>query len=205
MLRARRQRGFTLLEVLVASAIFAIIMTITVLAIRAAFENTGRLEENLDRFKEIQRAVQLMTRDLSQIQPRSVRDIIGNDRVPALTTGGDGGGIEMTTGGWNNPANLRRSVLQRVGYQIEDDTLYRVRWPVLDRTQGTIPLRRPVLEGILALQMRFFDERGDDSEDWPPLGGGGNSIGFAARPRAVEFTFELEDYGVISRLVEVPQ
>lgn len=205
MMRIQRQRGFTLLEVLVASAIFAIIMTITVMAIREAFQRTSRLEDNLDRFKEIQRAVQLLTRDLAQIQPRSVRDIIGNDRVPALTTGGDGGGIEMTTGGWTNPGGLRRSVLQRVGYQVEDDILYRVRWPVLDRTQGSVPLRRPVLEGILALQMRFFDESGDDSEDWPPLGGGGNAIGFAARPRAVEFTFELEDYGVISRLVEVPQ
>lgn len=204
-MRLRSQRGFTLLEVLVASAIFAIIMTIVALSIRGAFKRTDRLEENLERFKDIQRAVQLLSRDLSQLQPRSVRDIIGNDRVPALTTGGDGGGIEMTTGGWANPGSLRRSVLQRVGYQIDENTLYRVRWPVLDRTQGTIPLRRPVLEGILALQMRFFDERGEDSEDWPPLGGGGNQSGFAARPRAIEFTFELEDYGVISRLIEVPQ
>ena len=53
--------------------------------------------------------------------------------------------------------------------------------------------------------MRFFDATGDDTEDWPPLGGAPGQSGFAARPRAVEFTFELEDYGIISRLVEIPQ
>ncbi len=199
------QAGFTLIEVLVASVIFAIIMSIAFQSIRSATRQRDSIAETMDRFKEVQRAVQIMTRDLAQLQPRSVRDIIGNDRVPALTTGGDFGGIELTTGGWNNPARLQRSVLQRVGYQVEEDILYRVQWPVLDRTQGTLPLRRPLLEKIVALQMRFFDATGEDSEDWPPLAGGGNQTGFAARPRAIEFTFELEDYGIISRLVEVPQ
>lgn len=205
MRRRGSNRGFTLIEVLISIAITAIIMSIAVSAIRGAARQRNQVNDTMNRFKEVQRAVQMLTRDLSQLQPRSVRDIIGNDRVPALTTGGDGNGIEMTTGGWSNPAGLRRSVLQRIGYQIEEDTLYRVQWPVLDRTQGTLPIRRPMLEGIVALQMRFFDNTGDDSEDWPPLGGDGGQSGFAVRPRAVEFTFELEDYGVISRLVEIPQ
>ncbi|MFK8018072.1 MAG: type II secretion system minor pseudopilin GspJ [Gammaproteobacteria bacterium] len=205
MRRNRSSKGFTLIEVLVSIAITAIIMSVAVSAIRGAARQRDQIGETMDRFKEIQRAVQLLTRDLSQVQPRSVRDIIGNDRVPALTTGGDGGGVEMTTGGWSNPGGLRRSVLQRIGYQIDEDTLYRVQWPVLDRTQGTLPIRRPLLEGILALQMRFFDSSGDDSEDWPPLSGTDGQSGFSVRPKAVEFTFELEDYGVISRLVEIPQ
>ncbi len=199
------QSGFTLIEVLVASVIFAIIMSIAFQSISGAAKQRDSVSQTMDRFKEVQRAVQVMSRDLAQLQPRSVRDIIGNDRAPALTTGGDGDGIELTTGGWSNPAGLRRSVLQRVGYQIEEDILYRVQWPVLDRTQGTLPIRRPLLEKIVMFQMRFFDATGDDSEDWPPLAGGGNQTGFAARPRAIEFTFELEDYGVISRLIEVPQ
>ena len=110
----------------------------------------------------------------------------------------------MPTGGWATPAGLSRSVLQRVGYQVEEDTLYRVQWPVLDRTQGTVPIRRPVLEGILALQVRFFDSQGNDTEDWPQLSAG-EAPGFASRPRAVEIVLELEDYGLITRLVEVTQ
>jgi len=205
MRRSSRQGGFTLIEVLISSVIFAIVMSMAFLSIRGAARQRDAIKETMERFTEVQRAVQMMTRDLSQLQPRSIRDIIGNDRIPALTTGGDGGGIEFTTGGWSNPARLRRSVLQRVGYQVEEDILYRVQWPVLDRTQGTLPLRRPLLDGILQLQMRFFDATGDDSEDWPPLSGAGGQSGFAARPRAIEFTFELDDYGVISRLVEIPQ
>lgn len=205
MIQHNAQRGFTLIEVLIASAIFALIMGIGFRAVQSATRHRDAIDETAERFAEIQRAVQLITRDLSQIQPRSVRDLLGTDRVPALTTGADGGGIELTTGGWANPAGLPRSVLQRIGYQVEEDTLYRVQWPVLDRTQGTVPTRRPILEGINALQVRFFDSQGSDSEDWPPLGGGGAQSAFAMRPRAVEFTVELEDYGIITRLVEVTQ
>ncbi|MEO1573845.1 MAG: type II secretion system minor pseudopilin GspJ, partial [Pseudomonadota bacterium] len=197
------QRGFTLIEVLVASVIFAVIMSVGFVALQNATGHRDAVDDTIERFAEIQRAVQLMSRDLSQVQPRSVRDLLGSDRVPALTTGTDGGGIEMTTGGWANPAGLSRSVLQRVGYQIEEDILYRVQWPVLDRTQGTLPTRRPVLEGVQGLQVRFFDSQGNDSEDWPPLSGGGPGTSFGMRPRAVEFSFQLEDYGLITRLVEL--
>lgn len=204
-MRGRRgQRGFTLVEILVATAIFAIIMAIAFLSIRGAARQRDSVAASQERFQEIQRAVQMISRDLSQLQPRAVRDIIGDDRMPALTTGGDGQGIEFTTGGWSNPAALNRSVLQRVSYQVEEDKLVRSRWPVLDRTQGTLPLRRELLDGIVALQMRFFDASGEDHEDWPPLAGDPRAT-MSMRPKAVEFTIELEDYGLISRLIEVPQ
>lgn len=204
MRRFAGQRGFTLVEILVATALFAIIMAIAFLSIRGAARQRDAVAESQERFYAIQRAVQTISRDLAQLQPRPVRDIIGDDKMPALTTGGDGQGIELTTGGWANPAGLPRSVLQRVAYQIEDDTLYRARWPVLDRTQGTLPLRRELLDGIVALQMRFFDASGQDHEDWPPLAGDPRAV-LARRPRAIEFTMELEDFGLITRLIEVPQ
>lgn len=204
MRKPEAQRGFTLVEVLVATTIFAIIMAIAFQSIRGASRQRDAVAQTQERFHEVQRAVQTITRDLAQIQPRPVRDIIGDDRLPALTTAGDGEGIEMTTGGWSNPAALKRSVLQRVGYQIDDNRLFRSRWPVLDRTQGSLPVRRELLDGIIAMQMRFFDSSGDDHEDWPPLGGDPRSA-LSLRPKAVEFTLELEDYGLISRLVEVPQ
>ncbi|MEM6638672.1 MAG: type II secretion system minor pseudopilin GspJ [Pseudomonadota bacterium] len=203
----QKQSGFTLIEILVASALFVIVMAMGFVSLKQSIRGAERLEEASGEFASIQRAVQTMVRDLSQIQPRSVRDLIGSDRIPALMTGAEGGGIEMTTGGWTNPASLKRSVLQRIGYQVDENTLYRVQWPVLDRTQGTVPTRRPLLEGVLAMRMRFFDSQGNDTEDWPPLSGGGSGggTGLALRPRAVEFTLELEDFGVISRLVEVAQ
>ena len=201
----RRQRGFTLVEVLVASSIFVIIMAIALMSIQGAARQRDRVADTLDRFHEIQRAVQLISRDLFQLQPRPVRDLLGDGRLPALTTGSEGGGIEFTTGGWSNPIGLPRSVLQRVGYQVEEDTLYRARWPVLDRTQASVPLRQPLLDGIVSMSVRFFDASGEATEDWPPLGLGNPAAAGGALPRAVEFTLELEDYGLITRLIEVPQ
>ena len=198
-----RQRGFTLIEVLVAAGIFVIIMSIAFQSIRGAARQRDRIDESLSQFHGLQRAVQMLSRDLAQLQPRPVRDLLGNDKLPALMVGGAAEGIEFTTGGWSNPAGLPRGVLQRVGYEIEEDTLFRSRWPVLDRTQSSVPVRQPLLKGVLGMGMRFIDGRGETSEDWPPDTVGGGSL--AALPRAVEFTLETEDYGLITRVIEVAQ
>jgi hypothetical protein len=51
------------------------------------------------------------------------------------------------------------------------------------------------------VEVRFLDTAGQWHLDWPPLDQRGPQR-LVARPRAVEFAIELEDFGRVSRLVE---
>lgn len=201
----RRAAGFTLLELIVATAIFAFVASVAYGGLSAAGKTRARLEAHDDRMRQLQYAVRRIANDAYQLQPRSIRDVIGDSQVGALALGnntGAGSGMELTTGGWSNPLGQPRPTLQRAAYVIEDDTLVRIYWPVLDRTFATEPLRQELLSGVLTMQVRYLDPQGEWQEDWPPLS---SAPGEASRerPAALEIVMELDDFGLISRIIEV--
>jgi type II secretion system protein J len=71
----------------------------------------------------------------------------------------------------------------------------------MDRTLSTPPVRTELLDGVQNVEVRFLDTAGQWHLDWPPLDQRGPQR-LVARPRAVEFAIELEDFGRVSRLVE---
>jgi general secretion pathway protein J len=101
---------------------------------------------------EVQRSMQILQRDVLQLSRRGIRDQLG-DPVEPLLIGADGM-IEFTRFGWRNPLNRPRSELQRVGYVVQDDTLFRAYWMVLDRAPDTEPQLQEMLQGVE--QIEFF-------------------------------------------------
>ncbi|MCZ6887992.1 MAG: type II secretion system minor pseudopilin GspJ, partial [Gammaproteobacteria bacterium] len=143
--RRAQNRGFTLLEMLVAVAIFAVIgvMSTTLLTQMVQFSNATT--DRGERLTELQRAMTILQRDIEQLSYRYIRDELG-DPVNELQIGGVAL-IELTRRGWQNPMALRRSQLQRVAYVVEEQTLFRVFWPVLDRAPDTEPISQVLLRG----------------------------------------------------------
>jgi general secretion pathway protein J len=107
----------------------------------------------------------------------------------------------MSRGGWANPAGFPRGTVLRVAYAWEQDVLIRFHWPVADRTLATPPLRTELMSGVNNLEVRFLDASGQWHFEWPPLDMSGPARN-VARPRAVEFSVELEGLGRVWRLVE---
>lgn len=199
----RPMRGFTLLELLVAIAIFAVMSAIAYGGITTATQAQARVNKSTERLREIQSAVRRLSTDLYQIQPRPVRDVIGDGQLAAVQSGaGAEYALELTTGGWSNPLGVPRSTLQRVAYGVEDGNLVRFHWASLDRTLATQPLRSELVTGVLDMRVRFLDEAREWHEDWPQISEQ-PADGLRLRPLAVEFSIELDDKGVISRLVEI--
>src|SRR5690606_33916588 len=163
-------RGFTLLEILVAMAIFAVVSVLAyggLASISRQFEVTSDAQARL---QEIRRGVALIERDLMQFVNRPVRDAFQGELLPPLRGGVDVDiPLELTRAGWRNPTGMPRPTLQRVAWQRIDDRLERLHWIVLDRAQDAQPVRLEVLDGVTGFELRFLDASGEWQEQWPPL------------------------------------
>ena len=196
----RRSSGFTLIEVLVAMAIFGVLSMLAYMTLGQTLANAEMLTERIDRLQAVQRTVRFLSDDLLQAAPRPVRLELGDSMGSAVLTSLSGEfALELTHGGWGNPAGLPRGTLQRSAYRLEDDELVRYHWNVLDRTFANEPVANILLDDVESLLFRYLDTDGEWSDVWPPLA----KPGIRSRPRAVEIVLTLADEGEISRLLEV--
>lgn len=205
MKRHARSAGFTLIELLVALFVFAIMAALGYTSIRHALDNRDRVRVQQERLGQLQTAMRVLVQDLAQLAPRPVRDSVGGGDEPAVRAPATAPSLlAFTRNGLANPTGLARPTLERVEYALDGETLVRVAWPVLDRTQAVVPRRQPLLTGVRSVRFRYMDAARQWLEQWPPT----NTPRPPAqqlrmRPIAVEITLDTTDFGVLTRLVEV--
>jgi general secretion pathway protein J len=220
-------RGFTLVELLVALFITAILSAIGYSAVNQTLEGRKSLETQQARIIAVQRAVQTLEQDIESLTPRPVRNPLGSDYQSALvanavasTTNIAGNSktvnasalvqigvtpLSLTRAGWSNPTGLQRSELQRVSYRLEDNKLVRYHLPVLDADATTVAIRRELLADVTALSFRFMDAGHRWSDTWQANAGTGalREERLRVRPVAIEVTLVLKDWGSIVRIIEI--
>jgi general secretion pathway protein J len=194
---SRLSRGFTLLELIVALALFGTLSMLTYSSLRAMMDGQQQISRESERLAVVQMAVARLGLDIQQTVGRSIRDEYGH-RQPALVFGASlGGDLELTRTGWENPGGGKRSNMQRITYRLDDGELIRESWRVLDRAPGNEPFRQALLSEVTDFQSRFLDGSGVWHDNWPPPAATPN---YDLLPRAVEIWLELEDWGRIRRL-----
>jgi general secretion pathway protein J len=198
----RRVRGFTLIELLVAMAIVAVIGVMALGGLNKVIQQQTLAKEHTERWQKIQLAMRVVSQDLAQLQPRVTREELGETYMPAMLADPSAQfALEFSRGGWTNPGGFARGTVLRVAYNWEDDKLVRWHWPVMDRTLSTPPIRTELLDDVQNVEVRFLDRGGQWHLEWPPVDQRGPQS-LNLRPRAVEFTIEVEGFGKVWRLVE---
>jgi len=197
-MRRSGQKGFTLLEIVVAVGVFAVLTTLAYGGLNQVLNQSQQTREISQKLQDLQYAFALIQQDFSQMVPREVRDEYGN-RQPALTTSLDESFlVKFTRQGWRNPAEQARSSLQRVSYILDEGQLQRSYWFELDRAPSSEPIVMPLLEDIESVEFRFLDEKKEWQESWPP------TVATAGQqppwPLAIEITLETKRWGKIHRL-----
>lgn len=192
-------RGFTLLELLVAIGIFVLISAIAYGSLTRLMADRQRLEVEQDFWRGLSLTFARFEEDLGQARERSVRDAIGFPQPafrgqPTDTRAVAAPSLEFTRGGVLTLSDGARSDLQRVGYRLDDGTLKRLTWPVLDLGPQTEAVETPLLEDVEEFRVRFFAPAGAWLDLWPAEGI------TEVLPRGVEVKLILKGRGEFTRL-----
>ncbi|WP_440800313.1 type II secretion system minor pseudopilin GspJ [Serratia marcescens] len=194
------QRGFTLVEMLLAIALFAMLSLTALTVFRGVLKNDEITQRKSTQLTQLQRALAIVERDLTQAQARAPT---GDKRWPAapefavLQTAGEEGGdfqLLLIRNGWPNPqARLPRATQERVAYRYRQGRLERLSYPNLSSPQAAA---RSVLllSEVTRFQLRFYRQG-----EWLTAWRAGGLL-----PQAVEIVIDTLALGEVRRIVTLP-
>jgi len=195
-----KQNGFTLIEILIAIAIFAT-LSLAAYQILQGVLRSGEISREHDKhLVEIQRGMLLIERDFVQMVARISRTgNVEDENLQVLYAGkkvldSDSEGIEFNRLGWTNPLNLLpRSTILRVGYRVKNNQLQRLYYLHPDTVAGEKPEQQVILNDVDSLSFRFWDD------DWIDTWNADKTI-----PKGIEMTINSQHYGELKRIFILP-
>lgn len=194
--RSRAAAGFSLLELLVAVALFAVASAVAYGGLRAIVKAQEQEVAFKTRLGRLQFAIGLLERDVASAARRGIRDNYGAPHPPLE---GESQRLELSRHGLGNALALPRAEIERVAWIKRDDRLLRLRWSTLDRAPGAQAIEDELLDGIERLEWVYLDAQGKSLRQWPP--GQGETQVF---PRAVQITLDVQGFGELRRVMELP-
>ncbi|MTJ02590.1 type II secretion system minor pseudopilin GspJ [Idiomarina piscisalsi] len=202
----KQQSGFTLVEVLVTMAIFAVIGIASYQVLSQMVSTEQQSSERREALEQLQFSQLLMQQDIRQIVAKPTRP--NDTEVTHQYVSNDVGYFDSERGvlafvrsGFDNPGDvLPRAELQPVIYRVMNGQLQRVSYSfVNDRSNE--PTIQTLLDDVTDLSFRFY--RGAGQSD----GNRGFEQGWNAEwrsagdlPKAIEVTLQTEKYGEIKRV-----
>lgn len=191
-----RQSGFTLLELLIAISIFAIVSVMAYGGLRSIINTSQHTQMVSQRFASVQKLFLLMSQDLLLAVNRPVRDEFG-DAVPAFDARlSERRNLLSITRSGMSALQSPHQVIQRVSYRLEDGRLHRLVWPVLDRVQSSEPRSVMLLSGVKSAEFAFLGDV-DWLDYWPVATLASTDV----MPRAVSIQLNIKGVGEIQRIL----
>ena len=195
-----RQRGFTLVEMLVALTIFALMSVLAYRGLTAVMQTREHLTEDNRRWRDIALTLSQLEQDMGLVVDRPVRDsgdlplpaLVGNPQAP----GANEAQLSFSRMGMAWQTGVLADV-QRHGYRLNNGTLEQLVWPVLDRAPRSEPVVHALLERVNRFELRYLDGSGNWQPRWP-------LPGMTALPAALEVVLELDSGVAVTRVFALP-
>lgn len=188
-------RGMTLVELLVALVIFAVLGVMGYRATTVAVESRERIAAEMQRWRDIANFLQILETDLTQrVERPGERAVEGVAKPASFQVRKASEGMEFSflklDGGGGRPG--------RRGYRFKDGQIWQLRWPGTD--EESAPEAYAVLEKVEALRCTVIVPGGARHPSWP-----NDQVGRGIKPVAVEVEMDLPDVGTIRRLIALRQ
>lgn len=184
-----RARGFSLLETLVAAALFAALAAMAWGGLATIMRGRQVLAAEDAQWLALARQVGRFERDLRQALPRPVAARVGEE--PALHGGTTGLNVTVWHPGADTP-------VERVSWRCDEAGFRRERRAGVDRPAPTTP-SPPAGPAHAGCDLQYIDDQGRTSTAWPPPGADPERL-----PRAVELSLRIPGRGEFHRLLELP-
>lgn len=220
------QKGFTLIEVVIAISIFAMLGFACYKVVHGLSLARDSITRNSEQLRWFIRAMNIINQDFSQLTPRKILNESGKAGA-AFDTNGDYL-VEFTRVGVPNPLMVKRAKVARVAYrfteemnseelkQIESNSfivdavgdgkqgyLLRYVWPVLDRGDKVVPEMQVMLTGVNSLEFEYLSDRDKWGEEWPPASNTGNTSAGTDLPYAIKLKIDTQKYGTLERFFQI--
>jgi general secretion pathway protein J len=194
-----RESGFTLVEVLVATFIMAILSAMGAALISDTLRTRETLESAMSDVQDLELARAILKRDLAQLVARRARGEYGLKAPGQFEGGNDPSGerlMAFVRNGHEVPGLAgRRSRLQHVTYLLRDGSLIRATRAHVDAVPDMVVRERVLMTGLAELRPRFLGNAG-----WSDVWDRDGASAELSVPRAVALVFEHERFGELETL-----
>jgi len=200
LIKTRIIAGFTLLEMLVAISIFAMLGLAANSVLHTVIQNDAVTKEFSAKLKSLQQGFGALERDLGQMVARTPRLLEGGRSTTVFQTGADildseSEALVFFRLGWLNPDGLLpRGSIQSVAYVVQDNNLERWYYPYPEPEFGSEPIKTIVIKNVISVEYSFFME-----DKWE------RKVDATKLPKAIAMEIELEGYGKIQRKFLLPK
>jgi general secretion pathway protein J len=190
---ASRSAGFTLIEVLLALAIFGVISVLAYRATAALTDGEARLTAEAQRWRNLEALFTRFEADIRQAVPRDSR---AGARVEpawlALQADAAGNAALVFSRAGAEFAEEPGIAGQRIGYRLRGHAVEIAYWPQLDNAADRQPAVYTLVDGVTAFRIAYLSRAGAWRDSWPVQGE-------AALPRAVRVDLQLDSGEEIER------